>query len=145
MAHPTRLLRDEESYTRYVARPATSDSRDEVKGTSYWEHVMAQLKAGDVVEVYPEDRSYFLEMLLIGKRDGSLAWRILHEVEFGAAPATVVGDDPNDGLEVTWGGPKHLHRVVDNKTTDNKVIAFGFSTKEEAEAELEKIRESRRG
>lgn len=140
---PKHLLREEESYTVFIVRPTPAVSKPDLLSTGYWSNVVNKLTAGDIVKVFPEDTSYYMEMWLVRKSPTSLTWRVLREVDYSSPVkmATIV----EDKLEVNWGGPKHRWRVVDTGTPGKNVIASGFSDEAEARTEMERIRVERQG
>jgi hypothetical protein len=136
---PTSLRRTEEIYPRYVLQPGPGVTPEQLQSTGFWVHVQQRLCRGDVIEVRPQDGSFYMELWLIGKNAAKLTWRVTHFVSF-AAEAQSSGE-ANDNLVVEWGGKVLQYRILDrSRPSDQHEIVNGFATEDEAKAALELLR-----
>lgn len=113
---------------------------------NFWSNCARELKPGERVEVVAQDASYDLDLriLEIGPTAERPLWvrvRVLRSwpdislVGAAAAPSlrpqiTTSVDD----VVVEWGGPSHKYRLV--RASDKSVLAHGFASKADAEAQL---------
>lgn len=92
----------------------------------FWAHVSAKLRMGDIIEVLPEDCSYFAKLLVrdAGKLYAKVA--VIEHVELNKADE----DIQVAGYEIKWRGPTHKFGVIRGKD----VLKDGFVDKAEAKA-----------
>lgn len=143
---PTTLKRSEFVRGSFTHIAKHGETIDDVLAPSYWAHVAPQMSRFDIVEVIADDGSYEVVFRVISAEKSAMKFRVLAVWEpepliTGLGPV----DEPSPpvaGLSVTWGGPRHKWRVVDDVTKE--VASHGHSNKEEAEAARDAIIEQRK-
>ena len=126
---PSGMRRAEHARTSYFVSPPPTADYDAVKEPIYWTHVASQLRPGDMIEVWPEDRSYWALLLVTGTGDNTAK---VEELVF--RKIIDAADDnftPLAGYRVDWRGPNGRYAVV--RDADKSVIQGNFTTKEEAQ------------
>lgn len=114
---------------RFAVSPEAGTTIDEVMLPEYTANITDTLKRWDIIEVRPDDETYYAELLVkTAERTGATFW-LVHFVEL-AGKAQDAKDD--DQFVVGWGGPHQKHRVL--RKTDNTVLQSGFSSSAEARA-----------
>lgn len=125
----SRITLADQVRNRWAVSPEGGTSIEEVMRPEYTVNIAAQLKRWDVIEVRPDDETYYAELLVkTAERTGATFWLIQFVELASKAPAA----EPNDGFVVGWGGPHQKHRVV--RKADNEVLKHGFSSAEDARA-----------
>lgn len=113
---------------RYVIVPEEGTSFEELLEPIYWSHVARRLRALDILEIHPEDGSYFAELLVrgVGPKGAqvvTLRMKKLGEVE-----------DLGEAFKIQWKGGHLKHAVI--RSRDKEVLQGGFANKEDAAAWL---------
>jgi hypothetical protein len=101
---------------------------DDLLDPAYWAQVSREfLRVGAIIEVVPEDQSWFSELrvMAVGPVWASVA--LLRHVNLAEAPTIAV----NPKFAVGWGGPVHKFRVT--RTTDQEILSKGHATAADAE------------
>ncbi len=113
----------------FVARPATGTTIEDVLDENYWSHVAKKVNPHDIIEVVPEDGSFYAKLLVTSR--GGLWVRVakLECVSLIAAP--VAAKKPVDGFEIGWAGPNDKWRVV--RKGDKMVVGKNFTSREDAD------------
>ena len=114
---------------RWAISPEGGTTIDEVMKPEYTANTASVLKRWDVVEVRPDDETYYAELLVkTAERTGATFW-LIHFVEL----ATKLASEPEDApYFVSLGGPHQRYRV--QRRADNKVIKAQFPSAAEAQA-----------
>ncbi|ARM83991.1 hypothetical protein [Marinobacter salarius] len=122
----------EESFMRtiYVATPEHGVTVDDLKHPEFWAHVAPQFKPGDLVHVYPEDGSFWAELLVQSTSRAAAKVHVLREYALAKV------DEPEDDAEfkLKFAGPHAKWRV--ERVSDGEVIKDGM-TKDGAQAYLQ--------
>ena len=122
----------EESFVRtsYVATPEHGVTVDDLRCPEYWAHVAPQLKPGDLVTVFPEDGTFWAELLILSVSRAAAQVKLLREYALTSTRA------PEDGAEyrLKFAGPHAKWRV--ERVSDDEVVKDGM-TKEEAQKYLD--------
>lgn len=107
------------------ARPELGTPIDAITDQAYWAHVSSKMRVGDLIEVVPEDASYFAELFVrdVGKLYAKVS--VLRHLELNKRDAEV---QTPAGYEVRWRGPQAKYGVVRGKD----VLKDGFVDKAEA-------------
>lgn len=145
-----KLLQAEYVRLRFAITPEPTVTLAQILEPSYWVHVAAQLKPHSIIEVVPQDGSYYAELFVHSCDRTWARIRLLsvtvfdeqaleHQKEASKAantPATKREPKPipevNKGKEhfVDWGGPQNKARVIRMK--DKEVIKQGLPSIEAA-------------
>lgn len=118
----------------FRAVPPENTKIEEMLDPEYWAHVARKFTPYDMVEVVPEDGSFYARLIVTST--GKL-WAKMQKLEYvelsvkKAEPAT-------DKYEPKYGGPSAKWRVV-NKKDGSLISNESFQNKDEAEAYIEKI------
>lgn len=113
----------------FVARPVAGTTIDDVLNESYWANVAKKVNPHDIIEVVPEDGSFYAKLIITSR--GNL-WARVHKLEYvviGAAP--VANKKPVEGFDIAWAGPNDKWRVV--RKEDKSVVGKNFSSREDAD------------
>lgn len=89
-----------------------------------WAHIATKLKAGDIIELSPPDRSYFAELIVLGSDKTWAKIAVLRKVDIKANAAVESIDD----YKITHRGPKKWS-VLKGK----EVLAENLDTRDDAE------------
>lgn len=112
----------------FRVKPELNTPLEAIEDKSYWAHVSALMRPGDIVEVVPEDYSYFASYLVV---DAGKLYAIVKRKEFVSFETKA--DKLADGFEIKWSGPHSKFRVVRGKD----VLSEGHADKEDAQKWLE--------
>lgn len=127
--HPSGLKRAEHSRSVYFISPAPSVSYEAVREPIYWKHVANSLRPGDLIEVWPEDGSYWAMLLVAAAGDNTAKVEpLIHrQIESGANDeASLI-----EGYSISWRGPNGKFAI--KRDADNNIVQSNFRTKEEAQ------------
>lgn len=124
---PTNLQNSAHYRTHYAAIVAQGDGIDVITKPEYWIHVSRQLKRMDVIDVLPEDESYYAELLVLSVGVGYAKVMVLREIQLNT-----VEDGDSDITEVKYGGIHNRWTVV--RKSDHAVLQTGIKDKAEAVA-----------
>lgn len=125
----SRITLADQVRNHWAISPEGGTTIEEVMRPEYTVNIAAQLKRWDVVEVRPDDETYYAQLLVkTAERSGASFW-LIQFVEL--APAAVAGAG-DESFVVGWGGPHQKHRVI--RKADNEVLKHGFSSAADARA-----------
>jgi hypothetical protein len=113
---PTQLQNSAHYRTHYAAVVGADDSLAIVTTPEYWIHVARQLRRMDVIDILPEDESYYAELLVLSTGTGYAKVMVLRHVEL----AEVEEENAEAQTIVKWNGP-HSRWVVIRKS-DNFLL-----------------------
>ena len=116
----SRLSLAEYAHQRWSVVPAEGTDFETVLRDSFWAHVSAKFKIGDIIEVRAEDGSYFAELYIreCGRNYAKTA--VLRKVELEPASAPVESAD----FDIQWKGPHRKFAVV--RLSDGEIMKEGF-------------------
>lgn len=126
-----RILPLEFAANTWRLRPFAETDIEDVLRSEYWAHVATKLQAGELIQVLPEDRAYFAELIVL---DCGRTWAkvmLLRKVDLVAVKRQEI---KVDGFTVTWRGPRKYSVV---RATDKQVMSEDHATKESALAWLD--------
>ena len=123
----------EESFVRttYVATPEHGTSVDDLKCSEYWAHVAPQLKPGDLVHVFPEDGTFWAEILVLAVSRAAAQVKVLRDYTL---TSKAEAPEENAEFELKFAGPVAKWRVI--RLSDGEVMKDGM-TKEEGQKYLD--------
>ena len=132
---PSRVKGAEFHRNTWCVTPERGASIDDVLSAGYFSHVVAQFRPGDHIEVMPEGREWYAEMVVLGVSRLEAQLGLIHAVDLVSAPAVqiddAVQDEPTpDGYTIKWAGPKAKFRI--QRCADRAVLQDGFDTAAEA-------------
>lgn len=109
----------------FRCRPELKTPPSAMLDQGYWAHVSVKMRMGDIVEVLPEDCSYFSRLLVLdaGKLYAKVA--VIEHVEINKADDEI---EDVSGYEIKWRGPSARYGVIRGKD----VLKDGFVSKLEA-------------
>ncbi len=93
---------------------------------SYWAHRAKDFKAGDKIEVLPDEMHYYAELLVMAA--GATWLKVAELCRIQLSPADVTDSKPD--YNVAWRGPHRKFALI--RTVDGAIIKDGFSTEREA-------------
>lgn len=102
----------------------------ELADPGFWAHVAQKLKRGDRIEVYPEDLTWFAEMIV---SDSGTTWAKVQPLRIVELAETKIPDLLLDGgrYKIEFAGKNEMYRVIDTAT--KKVIKSKCKTSLEAQ------------
>lgn len=121
-------------HQRNIWRVALDEGVDikETLESSFWTHVASKLRAGDLIELLPEDGAWFATLIV---RDADRIWakvEVLSQTKFGAT--TAAPESVAAGYDVQWKGPVRKFVVV--RVADKQPMSEQHGTREAASAWL---------
>lgn len=119
----------------YVARPPAGTKIEDVLDENYWAHVAKKINPHDIIEVVPEDGSFYAKLLVTSR--GTL-WVRVHQIEYVDINGGKESKKPkkeSDDFEVNWGGPNDKWRVI--RKADKLPVGKNFTSREDADKWLE--------
>lgn len=122
-------------FARQVFRvnPPAGTTLDEMLEPDYWAHVARRMTPHDIVEVVPEDGSFYARLFVLNADKLWVKMAKLEYVDFGeAAPKLAI----TDKFEAKFGGPNVKWRVH-NKSDNSLVSNDSFQSRGEAEKWIE--------
>jgi len=126
------LVIEESSYSRNVwfIKSVNESKVEDLLEPNYWSNVAQVLRAGDRIEVVPDDRHYFVELFVLGASKNWAKVVLLRNITLYKDNEKEVGTE----FVIDFGGP-HKWRV---RTTTGDVLVKDLETKEAASIWLEK-------
>lgn len=125
----SRITLADQVRNRWAISPEGGTSIEEVMRPEYTVNIAAQLKRWDVIEIRPDDETYYAELLVkTAERTGATFW-LIQFVELATKASEPAAGEP---FTIGWGGPHQKHRVI--RKADNEVLKHGFSSAEDARA-----------
>lgn len=121
---PSRMTQAEFSRVIYSVTCESGTTIDQLLESSYWAHVGAKFKPGDRIEVMPDDREFFAELLVMAAGRLYADMTLLRAVDLDK-PKAVEGGIP---YEVEHAGDHAKWRVRQGKL----VLKEGFQSKAQA-------------
>lgn len=123
-------------YIRQLLRvtPEAGTTIEEVLKPDYWVHVAPKAKLGDVLEIFPEDGSWFVQAVVVSCSNVHLKLHVLNKVVINEVKAESKKDDKKDEpFRVEFKGPQRKWSVI---RKDGVYIKEGFEDRRGAEAWL---------
>lgn len=120
---PSRLQIADHYRSHYGVVAEDGVSLDDLLRPEYWAHVATKLRKFDIIEVLPEDGSFFVELIVLQVGIGYAKVMLLREV--GLEADEVLPDA--DGVIVKWKGPHRKWAVI--RTTDGQILRDGHEDK----------------
>jgi len=123
-------------YVRQCFRvaPPAGTVFDEMLDPHYWAHVARRITPHDIIEVVPEDGSFFARLFVI---NSDKLWVKVAKIEYvDFAEVAEKKADPSEKFEVKFGGPSAKWRVH-NKSDNSLVSTDSFQSRPEAEKWIE--------
>ena len=105
--------------------PIGTTKEDLVKPENYIQIAKANkvIKPKDLIEVLPEDCSFFAVLFVTGRVNDLILTRIVSYTDLGFG-------EELESVEISWKGPQRKWSAI--RKVDNKELKSGFATKEEA-------------
>ena len=132
---PTRIKLADYVRQHWRSTPDGGITLEQVLEPSFFGHIAKKIALLDIIEVIPQDNSYFAELLVTGKADDRVTVTLLRHIPLaeqtkaktqGTTSARIAEDD----LEVKYRGPIAKHTVWVKST--HEIIKEGFDTADEA-------------
>jgi len=125
---PTKLQNSSHYRTHWAAVVDAADTLDIVTKPEYWIHVCRQLRRMDVIDILPENESYYAELLVLSTGTGYAKVMVLREVSLVEADEEKV----ESRTFVKWNGPHARWAVI--RKSDNFVLQDRIEEKAQAQA-----------
>ncbi|WP_227136737.1 hypothetical protein [Kosakonia radicincitans] len=134
MAHiiPSRLKLAEHARNTFRVTADQGQTIDLFKNPAAWAHIAYQFKAGDKVEVFASDRTWYAEGIVTSVKQLAATVEFVVYQQFGVAePET---KDDGKPYYIKFAGPAKW-RVI--RKEDDEVMEGNIQTKEEAASKME--------
>jgi hypothetical protein len=118
------------------AYPEEGTSYETVLSDSYWAHRAREFRAGDLIEVLPDEMHYFAVLLV--RASGANWVRVVEVLKTELKPAAVPRRQSE--FSVAWRGPHRKFAIV--RASDGTIVKDGFALEDEAEAAMPQMRPS---
>ena len=113
----------------WFVTPEMGVGPEQITDPGYWNHVAAQLRQGDRIEVFPDDGTYYAELLVLFA-EGS--WAKVKALRVEKLTESIDPPKLVEGYDIKHGGPQLKWRVI--RIEDKAVVKEGLNTREEASA-----------
>lgn len=122
-------------YVRNIWRvsPKLDESFDDVLKPEYWSHVYANLQKGDIVEVMPEDSSYFARLVVRHVLSRAAVMGVLEKKEFDNVKQINTEIQVKNHFYIKLRGPKGWCVM---RSSDDACLVEGIGSRDEAEEAL---------
>jgi len=114
--------------------PPSGTKIEDMLEPEYWAHVARKITPYDIIEVVPEDGSFYARLFVTNT--GKL-WAKMHKLEYvelsAKRPSVML-----DKYEAKYSGPSVKWRIV-NKSDGALVVEDSFQSRDDAEAHIEKL------
>lgn len=120
-------------FARQVFRacPPAGTKLEEMLDPAYWAHVAKRFNPHDMIEVIPEDGSFYARFIVLSVSHLSLKVQQLEYVQLTSNPKSAKAAAVSQ-FEASWGGPSVKWRVL-RKSDNAAVTNDSFQTQEEAQ------------
>ena len=126
---PTLLRQAEFSRSIYAMTPEYGVTVEDLLTPEYWVNVGAMLRPLDRIEVTAEDKSYYVEILVLSAEKNDVRVKCLRSVDLTDPQMNNAKEAP--GYEIKWSGNTEKHRIT--RLSDGTILNKGFQTKAEAD------------
>lgn len=124
---PARLQVADHYRSRFGVVSEEGATVDDFLRPDYWAHVANKLRRHDIIEIIPEDGSFFVELLVLNTGTGFAKVMLLREVQLESEADEPLPSD----IEVKWRGPHRKFSVI--RKSDNEVLKDSFVERTGAE------------
>lgn len=121
-----------------VASPEAGTSLDEMLAPGYWANVAKQMKAGQIIQIWPAGGAWWAEMLVRNVQPFAAKVHVLRSVVFDVGAPKAEPEEtsePKSDYKIQWRGPQHKFAVF--RVADNTLLQEGFENKDLAGAWLD--------
>lgn len=129
---------------RYAMTLPAGETLEDAMKPDYWKHCATKLKPGTIIEIVPEDGSFYAELFVKSSeatwaRTALIAVTVFDEKAVKQAQAAqkaptgqtkIPNEDKGEEHYVDWGGAQAKGRVI--RLADKQVVKEGFASKAEA-------------
>lgn len=145
---PTRIKLADYVRQHWRSTPDGGITLEQVMEPSFFGHIAKKIALLDIIEVIPQDNSYFAELLVTGKTDDRITVTLLRHVQLDqtksqtkrvqaqtkkAEPVSSTTERiPEEDLEVVFRGVAGKHTV--RRKSTKEIVKEGFDSNDEAKA-----------
>lgn len=102
---PRNLEPSDAARNEWNVKPEFGTPMDAMLDPAYWAHVSAKLRRGDIINVLPEDNTYFAQFLVL--EAGKLFAKVVKTpMCFDIKPAQMLNIEVPKGYEIKFRGPR---------------------------------------
>jgi hypothetical protein len=116
--HPTRLKGAEYAFSLWRLAVPSETSIEDLKRSAFYAHIAQHLRNGDVIQVMPDNRAYFAELLVVDAGAQYAKVALLREVKLEALQAGASSAFP--GYSIEYAGDHERWRII--READRKVL-----------------------
>lgn len=136
--NPTQMMQAEFARNQHVAKVDSTVTLEDVLAPDFWSHVAVQARRGDHIEVYPDDFSWYAELLVVGIGEQFLKVRKIRHEEFVSKADKAAAESKSDYIVKWTSNQRTKHRVI--RVSDKEVMKDGFDTIEQANEFIKTLR-----
>jgi hypothetical protein len=133
---PGQMRESEYRRTIWAAELPYGVDKDRIMAPDFWAHVAAKLKPRDRIEVYPEDGSWFAELMVIDSARNWARVHVMQSFELSPMPISAVLADAHsqqaaahEMFDIAYRGPKRWSVI---RKTDRQVMFEDGSSQQAA-------------
>lgn len=126
--HINRLRQAEFAYERWRLTVENGTTVDDLKRPGFFAHIASQMRPGALIEVMPDNRSFFIELLVVDAGPQYVKTAVLRDVKLEAV--SVGGANPFPGYSVEFAGDHLKWRVI--RESDRKSLKENLPTQTDA-------------
>lgn len=113
--------------THFAACPAPGTTLEDIANNEYWTHVARKLRPGTLIEVLPEDMTFFATLIVLWVGMNVVRVKVLSFVNLGDEEATSEGEESAN--KVAWRNGKNWCVLRRN---DGAIIKENLASKKDA-------------
>lgn len=129
--HPHRMKQAEYVYERWRMTVENGTTTEDLKRPAFYAHIAQHLRPGSIIEVMPDNRTFFAELLVL---DAGPQYAKVHALRHVEIEALKMGGSVFPGYTVEFGGDHVKWRVL--READRKALKDGLPTQTDAFAWL---------
>lgn len=133
---PTRFKQSELVRNQWTIYVPESDKLEDVLEPGYWQHIAANLRAGDHIECVWDDSSLHAELFVITAARLHATVAVISQTDLSGA--SKASEAASENLKIKFRGPYHKYCVMDG----SQVLQSGFATDDAANAWLSDYRKN---
>ena len=129
---PTGLQLQQYLTNVWAVRPKHGEQLKDILKPEYWANVASLLKEGDLISLYWEDNSLFVELIVTARAKMAATVKLIREVKLNET----VKAETTEEYSVVW---KQAKRFCIIRTSDNEIVEEGIASKAEAIEKMGKL------
>jgi hypothetical protein len=116
---PSRFKQADQARNVWVSIPEEGTTYEDLFAPEYWSHISEKMRQGDLIEVRPEDGSYFALLYAVAVQRQAAAVIEIVKKDLSTDPVNMPLTE--SGVRVEWKGPVRKWAVI--RTKDNQIVS----------------------